>query len=43
MQATKLSKQPEPYGLRPVPEKPFSEISVDHKALEHIRHTEPLP
>ena len=32
---TKLSKRREPYGLRPVPKKPFSEISVDHKALDN--------
>ena len=30
-QQTKLSKRKEPYGLRPTPIRPFSEISVDHK------------
>ena len=32
---TKLSKRREPYGLRPVPAKLFSEISVDHKSLDN--------
>jgi len=30
-QQTKLSRRKEPYGLRPTPIRPFSEISVDHK------------
>ena len=30
-QQTKLSKRREPYGIRPTPTKPFTEISVDHK------------
>ena len=32
---TKISKRREPYGLRPVPSRPFSEISVDHKSLDN--------
>ena len=34
-QQTNISKRKEPYGLRPVPQQPFSEVSVDHKSLDN--------
>ena len=35
-QWTKLSKRKEPYGFRPLPARPFSEISLDHKTLDNV-------
>ena len=31
----KISKRREPYGIRPVPQRPFSEVSLDHKVLDN--------
>ena len=34
-QRTNISKRKEPYGFRPLPARPFSEISIDHKTLDN--------
>ena len=34
-QRIKISKRKEPYGSRPLPARPFTEISLDHKTLDN--------